>query len=218
MTKNIEEWYNEVVKKLLSLEYLIQFITTIHNEDAEYFESTVKLSDFFYTSHRSAVKVIIIDFITLTNHAENYNFSTLLNYLARFHGDIMWKNETSLRTIKLLRKDFSAIINSDVYHKLKNTRDKYYAHDVINKHEFQIDVPYESIWKLIRECQRIFNVFSFHYNGSTYAFNFTQKHHELEALHRFYQIQDFVFSEFKKSHDLGRLKRVYEIAWNVSLD
>jgi len=118
----------------------------------------------------------------------------------------------------LLRKDFSKIINSEVYGKLKNTRDKFYAHDVINKHEFQINVPYESIWGLIRECQRIFNVFSFHYNGSTYAFNFTQKHHELEALYKFYQIQDFVFEEFRKSHDLGRLKRVYEIAWNAKLD
>ncbi len=132
MKINIEEWYNEVVKKLLSLEYLILFITTIHNEDADYFESAVKSSDFLYTSHQSAVKVLIIDFVTLTNHAENYNFSSLLNSLARFHGDIKWKNEPSPKTIKLLRKEFSNIINSEVYHKLKNTRDKYYAHDVIN--------------------------------------------------------------------------------------
>ncbi len=217
MKIDIEEWYNEVVKKLLSLEYLIQFITTIHNEDAAYFERTVKSSDFFYTAHRLAIKVLIIDFITLTNHKENYNFSMLLNALTRFHGDIKWKNEILLNTLKFLRKEFSNIINADDYRKLKNTRDKYYAHDVISKHELQINVPYESIWKLIRECQRIFNVFSFHYNGSTYAFSFIQKHHELEALHRFYQIQKFVFSEFEKSHDLGRLKRVYEIAWNVSL-
>ena len=127
MSIKLENWYDEVVKKLLSLEYLIQFINTIHNDSAEYFTKVVQPSNFFYTAHRLAVKVIIIDFITLTNHRENYNLSTLLNSLIKFHNEIQWKNKLYMQAMKGLRKDFKKVITSDVYIKLKNTRDKYYV-------------------------------------------------------------------------------------------
>lgn len=218
MTINIESWYTEIAKKLLSLEYLIKFITTIHNESEEYFESIVKKSDFFYTSHRLAVKVIIIDFITLTNHKENFNLPHFISAFLNQYDQIDWKNKPTREKLRNYKKEFNRMINSEVYTKIKITRDKFYAHDEMEKHNFKINVAYDSIWEMVRKCQQIFNELSLHYNGSQYAFKFSQKHHEISALYRFNQIQDFVFEEFRKSHDLGRLKRVYEIAYNVTLD
>jgi hypothetical protein len=215
---DIKIWYDKVTHKLLSLEYLINHITYIHNDSAPYFDSCVKDSDFFYTSHRTAVKTLILDFVTLLNHKENYNLPILISNGIKYYDNIDWKDKPEITKLKSLKKDLNSILKLADFKKLEITRDKFYAHDDPDKNLFEINVSYEIIWDMIRRCEKIFNEFSYQLYGSTYYFKFIDKHNELDALHRFYQIQDYVFKEFKKSHDLGRLKKVYEIAYNVVLD
>jgi hypothetical protein len=217
MKINILPWHEGVEKKLQSLEYLIFHINSIFNESEDYFESVVKKSNLFYVAHRTAVKVLIIDFFTLLNHKENYNLPGYIGLCIKNHDSIDWVNPISLVRLKEIKSLLNKLIKSEDFIRLSLTRNKYYAHDDIDKHNFTINIAYENIWQMVRKCQFIFNEISYPLTNSTYYFKFHDHHYELVALHRFNQVQDYLDKEFRKSHNLGVLQPIYEIVYNVKL-
>lgn len=200
-----------VKKKLLNLLILENDITYIGDTEAEYFERAVSESHFLYRCYRNSIQLFTIDLCKILNRKENGNMFSLVEEYIHEHDQLKWHHEISIEELNSLKYRLTVIVKSEEFKRLKTARDKYYAHDDVDKGDYQTNVKFEKIWAISKELQTIFNRLNYCHLNTTQWFEFVHKPLELEIISRYRQIRDVVYDEYKKTSEIGELRKVLNI-------
>ncbi len=144
--ENKNNFLNEKIdfyrNSLVYLEYLKNDIIYISNRKEDYFKEIVYGSSFFGRSYKNSIKLFVLELYKILENKEHYNLQSFLNSIIYNN----WYTEPDMNIIIQFRNRVSAISKSEDYKKVKNLRNKYYAHSDSNRNDFETNVPFIKLW------------------------------------------------------------------------
>ena len=99
--------------------------------------------------------------------------------------------------------------------KIKNLRDKYYAHSDLDRNKFVTNVPFIKLWSILDEIQKMFCYLNLHLNKEQFIFSLVEKEiSEIKLLQKQKKISKYVYSKLRKSPNIGNLQEIRNIMLN----
>ncbi|APZ46118.1 hypothetical protein BW723_07320 [Polaribacter reichenbachii] len=214
--KFLDEKMDFYRNSLIYLEYLKNDIIFISNRKEDYFKEIVYSSSFFERSYKNSIKLFVLELYKILENKEHYNLQSFLNNIINNKDEYNnWYTEPDINIMIQFRNKVSAISKSEDYKKIKNLRNKYYAHSDSNRDNFKTDVPFHKLWIILDEIQKIFCYLNLHLNKEQFIFSLVEKEiREIKLLQKHKRINKYVNSELRKSPDIGKLQEIRNIMLN----
>lgn len=114
--------------------------------------------------------VVIIDLCKLYGKGkdEDYSLERLLNILIENHEKINFAIKMSLKELTILKENLNTVKTGALYIRIKELRDKYYAHLDSKKIELRTVMPkFEEFLFLINEAEKITGIINYYLNDSS---------------------------------------------------
>lgn len=172
-TKILEDKLDTTFNILLELEFLKNNINNISNKESKYFKNVSRNSQFFHTSYKAFLKLFVIEIYKLIDPKSDYNIQKTINFCKSNINKIEWHHTPKLDLFDILENKLDFDI-SDV-EKIKNLRDKFYAHSDKNRKQFPYDVEKFKLWEVLENLQLIFRLICQEYNNLCWLFDIQYK-------------------------------------------
>ncbi|MCT8341218.1 hypothetical protein MG296_14220 [Flavobacteriaceae bacterium TK19130] len=205
MTEHFEKILDEIADTLLDIQKLKSDIQFISDKESEYFAPVIEKSNFFHRVYWNSVKLLIIDLYKLINPDEDYSINRALNYALSNRKRIDWRREIDLERIIEL-KGIASEMTEAYLNKLKNLRNKFYAHNAKDKFKAKYNTKptLEECWLMNEKAQIIFNVLNLHLRNQQFLISeFSKDPFEIIQVFRFKMIEEFILS--KQESNLNEL-------------
>jgi len=209
-TKIVEQM-DALSNRIIQINIIESDIKYLADAKAEYFQNIVSKSNFLHRCYIAFMKSFVIEVHKCLNPREHYNIISLYSLLIKNYHDIEWKHDTQLAYLKQKERDIIKLTKSDQFIRLKDTRNKYYAHDDRDKHTFNTAVSRNSYWDFSKTLKDTYNDLSLRLNGSQFFFDTDLLRGVLLKMNLYHKIEDYVFEEYKKTSNIGRLSEVLDI-------
>jgi len=204
-TKILKDKLDTTFNILLELEFLKNNINNISNKESKYFENACKNSQFFYTSYKAFVKLFVIEIYKLLDTKSDYNIQKTINFCKTNISNIEWYSSPKLDLFESLEKKLNFDIK-DVQ-KIKNLRDKFYAHSDKNRTQFPYDIQKNKLWDILDILQLAFRLICQEYNNMCWLFDIQYKGlPELKMVSNYKEIKKLILDEKIKSNDTILIK------------
>tara|TARA_R110002051_G_scaffold107348_1_gene180252 strand:- start:67 stop:735 length:669 start_codon:yes stop_codon:yes gene_type:complete len=213
LTEKIDFYRNSLVY----LEYLKNDIIYISNRKEDYFKEVVYNSNFFARVYKNSIKLFVIELFKILGNSKNehYSIQLFLNNIIKNYNEYDWLTKPEIEEIIQFRNKISSISKSDDFKKIKNLRNKYYAHSDSARNDFETNIPFQKLWEILDEIQKIFCYLNLHLNKEQFIFSLVEKEiSEIKVLQKHKKIRKYVYQELRKSPNIGKLQEVRNIMLN----
>lgn len=153
--KFLSEKINFYKNSLVYLEYLKNDIVYISNRNENYFKEIIYNSNFFGRTYKNSIKLFVLELYKILENKEDYNLRSLLNNIINNgEGYYNWFTKPNINKVVEFRNRLSSISKSEDYKKIKNLRNKYYAHSDSSRNNFETNIPFNKLWEILDEIQK----------------------------------------------------------------
>lgn len=188
----LKEKFEIINQRLLELLGIEEDIKYINNPNEEYFNSVVLKSSFVYRLYERSLRILVIEICKLLDPREGRNFISFSRNLNNEYKNINWKNPIEKSRLLEIQRELENYADSDVFLRIKNSRDKHYVHDDSNKHVFEMNTQFDDIWNLLFNLRNICNELNYALYNTTMYYKFSIKASELQALSSYYNFSKYL--------------------------
>ena len=160
----------------------------------------VKEYKFLWRIYNSLYINLILELNKLFNDKENYSFKTLLNQLENNYKRIKWANNPDKSMFISINSILDDIEKQDFKEKIKDARDKFYAHLDINRPP-SISIKISDLDHLIFVAQEIVNTLYSKLDDTQQLFKFIDSdigHCMVDDLYTYTLIRHIIFKDIEE--------------------
>ena len=211
MTEKFEKIIDEIADMIMQIQYLKTDITYLSDKSQPYFSEVVENSRFLHRTYWNSIKLLIIDLNKLINPEEDFSFQKALNFVLSNRKNIDWENEITLdQIIDLQNKIIN--IEKNYLEKIKNLRNKVYAHNDRKKEHLNLPISLQECWEINEELQMVFNRLHWHLRKQMFPISeYAPKPEEIIRLQKYREIKTYVFksrAENNVSTDIENIQKI----------
>lgn len=211
MKEQFEKIIDEIGDMIMQIQYLQTDIEYLTDTTQPYFSEVVEDSQFLHRYYLNSIRLLIIDFNKLINPKEDFSFQKALNFVLSNRKNIEWEKEITVDEIRDLQ---NRMLNIEKNHldKIENLRNKFYAHNDKRKNDFNLPISLEECWVINKELQSIFNRLHWHLRKEMFSISeYAPKPEEIIRLHRYKEINKYVFKCFAENTVSSDIENIYKI-------
>lgn len=201
----------ETYKLLVGLELLKSDIQHLSNKEKEYFKIAINKSKFIYRTYFNSVKLLVIDIHKILNPKEHFSLKKTINYAKSNINKIDWYIKPTQEDLKIIEIQIDELIE-DKLQKVKNLRNKHYAHLDKNKDSIKYDLRLIDMYEVLEKSEIIYKRISHLSNKSGAIFNiWHQPPNEIINLSKYRKINNLLLEKIWKND----WSEEFDIIWKI---